>query len=153
MITRQKKLDRNFLRIAYMAAINLSKDPCTRVGAVITSADSRQVSLGYNGFPAGVDESVERWQRPEKYEWVIHAEMNAVINAPFDTKNCYLYSTHQPCHRCMVHLVNTGIKRIVYYEAKPDDRPDIFREVAKSFDEVLHFESDELIEMLKKFNS
>ncbi|MCL4361305.1 dCMP deaminase family protein [Candidatus Dependentiae bacterium] len=148
-MTRQEKLDQNFLRLAWMTALNLSKDPMTQVGAIITSGDSRQVSLGYNGFPAGAKETPERWQRPEKYEWAIHAEMNAVINAPFDTKGCTVYVTHQPCHRCLAHLVNAGIKRVIYYTPKPDDRPDIFAELSNLFEEVACVNKDEFIELLK----
>lgn len=148
-MTKQERFDRNFLRVAWTTALSLSKDPVTQVGAVIVSEDFRQVSLGYNGFSAGVAEPKERWERPEKYSWVIHAEMNAVMNTPFDTKNCTLYCTHQPCHRCIVHLVNTGIKKIVYYTPKSDERSDIFQEVSLLFDQVYSIEHDEVIENLK----
>ncbi len=148
-MTKQERFDRNFLRVAWTTALSLSKDPLTQVGAVIVSEDSRQVSLGYNGFSAGVAEPESRWARPEKYSWVIHAEMNAVMNTPFDTKGCTLYCTHQPCHRCIVHLVNTGIKKIVYYTPKSDERPDIFQEISMLFDQVYCIDYDEVVENLK----
>ncbi len=152
-MTRQEKLDRHFLRLAWINALGLSKDPATKVGAVIVSADSRAVSLGYNGFPAGASETGNKWQRPEKYEWVIHAEMNAIMNAPFDTKDCSLYVTHQPCHRCIVHLVNAKIARIIYYTPKHDDRLDIFQEVSKLFQEVKCLNDDEFVERIKNFSA
>jgi len=112
----QNKWDRHFLRLAWLTAINLSKDPKTQVGAVIVAPGNRQISVEYNGMPAGLEETEEKWQRPTKYPYLIHAELNAVINCPFDTRGCTIYITHKPCHACMGHLRNAGIKRIVYNE-------------------------------------
>lgn len=108
------KFDTHFMRLAIVAAYNLSKDPDTKVGAVITSPDARQLSIGYNGFPVGIAEPPERWQRPEKYKWVIHAEINAIMNCPFDTKDCTLYCTHQSCPSCLGAIINARIRKIVY---------------------------------------
>ena len=115
--SKQEKLDIHFLRMAWLNALDLSKDPATKVGAVIVTPDNRQLSMGYNGMPAGIEETDEMWERPEKYENVIHAEENAIINAPFDTVGCTIYTTIQPCHKCMGKLKNAGIKRIVYSHA------------------------------------
>lgn len=94
---------------------HLSKDPVTKVGAVIVSPDNRKISIGYNGFAAGLEETSDMWHiRDIKIEQVIHAEMNAIINAPFDIKGCSLYCTHQPCHRCLIHVANSGIIKVVY---------------------------------------
>ena len=95
---KQLQMDLHFLRLAWVTGLNLSKDPRTKVGAVIVTEDTRQVSIGYNGFPKKLAEHPERWEKPLKYEYVIHAELNAIMNCPFDTKGCTLYCTHQPCH-------------------------------------------------------
>ncbi len=108
------RFENHFIRLAWVTALNLSKDPKTKVGAVITSPDTRQLSVGYNGFPVGVEETPERWQRPEKYNWVIHAEMNAIMNCPFDTKDCHLYCTHQPCCDCLGKIINSRIASVTY---------------------------------------
>lgn len=110
----QQKWDQHWLQVAQVTS-KLSKDPSTKVGAVIVKPDNRQISCGYNAFAAGIDETDEMWlDRATKLELVVHAEMNAIINAPFDTKGCFLYCTHQPCHRCMPHIINAGIKRIMF---------------------------------------
>ncbi len=140
-LSKQELMDRHFLRLAWVTALDLSKDPSTKVGAVIVTEDTRQVSIGYNGFPKGILETPERWEKPLKYEFVIHAEMNAIMNCPFDTKSCTLYCTHQPCHRCLVHLVNAGIKRVVYNkEYRSLSHRDIWDETTKLFDEVIQIE-------------
>ena len=111
----ENKWDKHWLEVAAVVS-KLSKDPTTQVGAVIVTPDNRQCSIGYNGFSAGIDETPEKWERPLKYEYVIHAEKNALMNCPFDTQGCSIYTTITPCHRCLVHLVNAGIKKVVYGE-------------------------------------
>jgi deoxycytidylate deaminase len=116
----------------------MSKDPTTKVGAVIVTPDNRQCSIGYNGFAKGIEETEEKWERPTKYEYVIHSEMNAIMNCPFDTHGCTVYITMTPCHRCITHLVNAGIKRIVYeHEYDRLAHVDIWKEAASLFDEVV----------------
>lgn len=106
------QFDTVFMHTAF-AVSKLSKDPNTKVGAVLV-LDNRQLSIGYNGFPTGVDEDDLRWQRPTKYEYVVHAEENAIINAPFFTAGCVLYVTHRPCHKCMGRMINAGIVRVYW---------------------------------------
>lgn len=84
------------------------------MGSVIVTPDNRHCSVGYNGFAAGIEETEEKWQRPIKYQYVIHSEENAILNCPFETIGCTIYITHQPCHRCIQRLRNAGIKRIIY---------------------------------------
>lgn len=125
--------DSFWLSLAIQVAA-LSKDPSTQVGALVVTSDNRQCSLGYNGFPAGVEETAERWERPEKYEWVIHAEKNAIANCPFDTKGCSLYCTHQPCHACLGFIANAGITKIMYLQPYTNlKRKDVWDELAKQF--------------------
>ena len=108
--------------MAAMAA-RLSKDPSTKVGALVVK-DDLQLSVGYNGMPRGMPESPELWERPMKYEVVVHAELNAILNAPFDTRGSTVYCTHQPCHRCLVHLINAGVARIVYRQPYTNMTPE-----------------------------
>ena len=109
----QRLIDSTYLQIAENIS-KLSKDPNTKVGVVILSSDQRQISIGYNGFVSGIEETDEKWERPIKYEYVIHAELNALLFCPFDRRNSTLYSTHQPCHKCLQYIIQTGIKRVVY---------------------------------------
>lgn len=111
----QMKLDSAFMTMAYTIA-SLSKDPSRKVGAVLVSADGRKFSVGYNGFPIGVDESPEKWERPMKYEYVQHAELNAITNCPWDITGSTLFVTLQPCHRCLGSIINAGVARVVYAE-------------------------------------
>jgi dCMP deaminase len=150
--TKKEKMDAHFIRLAWVTAMNLSKDPSTKVGAVIVSEDTRMVSIGYNGFPKNLQENSERWQKPLKYEYVIHAEMNAIMNCPFDTKGCTLYCTHQPCHRCLVHLVNAGIKRVVYnLEYKSLTHRDIWKETSRLFEEVIQINDEQSAKIVKSY--
>lgn len=113
-MTHANRFEIAYLRLASTAAVSLSKDPVTKVGSVISTPDFRQFSLGYNGFATGIAETPERWEKPNKYNFVIHAEINAVVNSPFDTKGCILFCTHVPCYRCLLFLINARIYRIIY---------------------------------------
>jgi dCMP deaminase len=94
-----------------------SKDQRTKIGAVIVGSDNEIVSTGYNSFPRGIDdEQKDRQVRPEKYYWIVHAEMNAILNAArigVSTKNCTMYLTcGVPCSDCCRGIINSGIKKI-----------------------------------------
>lgn len=91
-----------------------SKDPSTKVGAVIMQPDRRVVSLGYNGFPRGVHDHDARYaDRETKLRFVCHAERNALDNADLSLRNCSLYVTFQPCADCTKSMIQKGITRLV----------------------------------------
>lgn len=119
--TEEKKYSKNsswskvWMHIAEIIATR-SKDPNTRVGCVLVSPDNRQIHIGYNGFAAGIPEPEERWKRPTKYEYVIHAEENAIINARCNLSGWTCYVTLKPCEKCASKLVQSGIKRVIYLD-------------------------------------
>jgi len=113
------KWDTRFLGLA--AHISAwSKDPSSQVGAVITEGN-RIISLGYNGFAAGVVDSKERLEDREcKLNLTIHAEENAMIFAKRDIGGCTIYVTHPPCPRCASKLIQEEIQRVVYIAPSAD---------------------------------
>lgn len=107
------KWDLRFMDLALHVA-DWSKDPSTRVGSVIVAPDRRIVSVGYNGFPRGVDDLDDRLNdRPTKYAFVAHAERNALDNADVNMRGCTLYVTLQPCAECTKSIIQRGIKKVV----------------------------------------
>lgn len=91
-----------------------SKDPSTKVGAVITDAQRRIISTGYNGFPQGVnDEIINRNQKLLK---TIHAESNAILFARTDLWNTTIYVNLPPCSSCAAKIIQSGVGRVVFYE-------------------------------------
>lgn len=115
----------------YMAMAKLiskrSKDPNTQVGAVIVSKEDRILSVGYNGFPNRCSDDVLPWAREAeseydtKYPYVVHAELNAILNFRGDNKaleGSTLYVTLFPCHECAKAIIQSGISRIVYLDNK-----------------------------------
>jgi dCMP deaminase len=113
--------DLRFMQLADHVA-HWSKDRSTKVGAVIVR-DKDPLSIGYNGFPRGIDDDKEeRHQRPAKYDWVLHAEENAIINAARHGKGTMgtdMYVNWFPCAKCAGMIVNAGIKRI-FCDKEPD---------------------------------
>ena len=101
-----------------------SKDPSTKLGSVIVDNKKRIVSVGYNGFPRGVNDRYDRYDdRPTKYLFVAHAERNALDNAPMMVDNCTMYVTLLPCNECAKSIIQKGITTVVTY---PPEREDVF---------------------------
>lgn len=99
-----------------------SKDPSTKLGSVIVDDKKRIVSVGYNGFPRGVEDFEERYEdRPTKYLFVAHAERNALDNAPMMVDNCTMYVTLLPCNECAKSIIQKGITKVVTYLPTRED--------------------------------
>lgn len=148
---KQEQLDRHYLRQATLIALDRSRDPNTKVSAIIVAPDGRKQSCGYNGFVAGAHETAELWQnRDEKIARVLHAEMNALLNCPFDCVGTTLYCTLHPCSECLKAIIQAGVKRIVHYGPlwKNELRPDLVKELSTMI-EVVRYDDDPIIEQIK----
>ncbi len=116
--------DRYFIELATLISTK-SKDPSTKMGVVIVGGDNEILSTGFNGFPRGVDEInyPERWERPDKYMWIVHAEANAVANAArigVSLKGSRMYMNYRPCpcSTCASLIIQAGVKEIIGPSAK-----------------------------------
>ncbi len=116
-----------FMGVAMMSAFR-SKDPSTQVGACIVNTDKKIISLGYNGFPFSKDDNdkLYPWGREgnlldTKYPYVVHAELNAILNSRADLRGCTIYVTLFPCNECCKAIVQSGIKEMVYVSNKYAD--------------------------------
>lgn len=114
-----------FMGIAHLSALR-SKDPSTRVGAVIVDDLNKVVSIGYNGLPHGCDDDDFPWVKEgsvyeSKYAYVVHAELNAILNSPRPVRGCRLYVSLFPCNECAKAIIQAGIREIVYEEDKYAD--------------------------------
>ncbi len=111
--------DRRFLDLATHIA-NWSKDPSTKVGAVVVGQDKTHIAHGYNGFPPRIVDDGRLNDRSIKYKLVVHAEENALANALFDVRGATLYATHFPCVNCARTIIARGIHHVVAPEPGPD---------------------------------
>jgi deoxycytidylate deaminase len=103
----------HFYEIALLVSTR-SKDPSTRVGALVVDDARRIVGSGYNGFPRGVDDDPARYaDRPVKLAMVVHAEVNAILNAAKSVRGCVLVSMRGPCSACSGVIIQSGIDRVV----------------------------------------
>jgi len=108
-----KKWDLRFLEMARNAS-TWSKDPSTKVGSIIVDDDKRVISVGYNGFPKGVNDDERLDDRQEKYKVIVHAERNALLFANKDVEGCHIYTyPFIPCSVCAGMIIQAGIKRVV----------------------------------------
>ena len=121
---KDRKWDRRFMEMAEVIS-GWSKDPSSKIGAVVVNAERRILATGYNGFPRGIEDSDERLNnRNEKYPRIIHAEMNALMNALYNgvtVKDATLYVYGLPvCPACTKCVIQASIKRVVMPTAKTD---------------------------------
>ena len=120
--------DEYFMSVALLASMR-SKDPNTQVGACIVGEDKRIISTGYNGFPRGCSDDEFPWNRDgeeTKYPYVVHAELNAILNAGGRNLNgSKLYVALFPCNECAKAIIQAGIKEVVYLSDKYDGTPSV----------------------------
>ena len=113
--------DEYFMGVAMLAA-KRSKDPSTQVGACIVSQDNIILSTGYNGFPFGCDDDSFPWDREgedTKYAYVVHAELNAILNAQGKTLvGSKIYVALFPCNECAKAIIQSGIREVIYLSDK-----------------------------------
>ena len=107
--------------VALLAA-KRSKDPNTQVGACIVDENHVILTTGYNGFPQGCSDDEFPWNREgeiTKYPFVVHAELNAILNASGKSlRGASLYADLFPCNECAKAIIQSGISEIVYLSDK-----------------------------------
>lgn len=116
--TVKRKHDWWYMGFAEHAALR-SKDPRTKVGALMVSADGLHLSVGFNGFPRGVADDARVLDLAHKNDLMVHAERNALDNATFDVRGGTLYTTMHPCHQCAQSIIQRGVTTVVYRPADP----------------------------------
>ena len=114
--------DEYFMGIAHLSAMR-SKDPNTKVGACIVDKNNKILSVGYNGFPIGLSDDKFPWGREggfkdTKYAYVVHAELNAILNSNTNLRDSICYVTPFPCNECAKAIIQSGIKKVVYESDK-----------------------------------
>lgn len=116
--------DEYFMLQAMIAAFK-SKDPSTKVGSVFVDKNNHQITMGYNGFVAGIDESKVPWGKDksaplefQKYGYVVHSEANAILHATRSLEGSRAYVTHFPCNECAKLIASSKVKEVIYLSDK-----------------------------------
>ena len=115
--------DEYFMGVAKLSSLR-SKDPSTQVGCCIVNENKKIVAVGYNGMPIGCNDNDFPWSVKEgslentKYAYVVHAELNAILNSTQQLKGCTIYVSLFPCNECSKAIIQSGIKEIVYADDK-----------------------------------
>ena len=109
---------------AMMASFK-SKDPATKVGCVFVDQNNHQLTMGYNGFVAGIDESKLPWGKDksqplehQKYGYVVHSEANAILHSPRSLAGSKCYVTLFPCNECAKLLASVKVSEVIFLSNK-----------------------------------
>ena len=99
--------------------------PTLDAGACIVSMDNIIISTGYNGMPKGCSDDEFPWGREgaeSKYPFVVHAELNAILNANGrDLRGSRVYVALFPCNECAKAIIQSGVKEVIYLSDKYAD--------------------------------
>jgi dCMP deaminase len=116
--------DEYFMLQAMIAAFK-SKDPATKVGSVFVDKNNHQITMGYNGFVAGIDESKVPWGKDpsaplefQKYGYVVHSEANAILHSSRSLEGSRAYVTLFPCNECAKLIASSKVKEVIYLSDK-----------------------------------
>ena len=110
--------DSYFMGIAKLVR-ERSEDPCCKVGACIVK-DNKIISTGYNGMPSRSEHGIYPWTKGDtdptknKYFYVVHAELNAILNSEKSLKGSTLYVTKFPCNECAKAIIQSGISKVIF---------------------------------------
>lgn len=118
-----EKWHRRFLALSELVA-SWSKDPSRGVGAAIVSPTKQIIATGFNGLPRSIEDRPERLERPAKYDLIVHAEMNAIVQCARNAvspEGCAIYSSFFPCINCAIAIVQAGIAAVVTYRPARGD--------------------------------
>ena len=116
--------DEYFMLQAMIAAFK-SKDPATKVGSVFVDKNNHQITMGYNGFVAGIDETKVPWGKDktaplefQKYGYVVHSEANAILHSSRSLEGARAYVTLFPCNECAKLISSSKVKEVIYLSDK-----------------------------------
>lgn len=127
-----------FLDLCGVSA-EMSKDPSTQVGALVVRPDRTIAGMGWNGFPMGCNDDERLYlNRDTKYSRTIHAEMNAILHLRERPRGYTLYCSCAVCDRCMAHIAQVGIIKVV----TPPPTADYLSRWAKSYEMALEIADD-----------
>lgn len=116
--------DEYFMLQAMIASFR-SKDPATKVGSVFVDKNNHQITMGYNGFVAGIDETQLSWSKDktqplefQKYGYVVHSEANAILHSTRSLEGSKAYVTHFPCNECAKLISSSKVSEVIYLSDK-----------------------------------
>ena len=119
--------DEYFMLQAMIAAFR-SKDPATKVGSVFVDSNNHQITMGYNGFVAGIDESKIPWGKDksaplefQKYGYVVHIEANAILHSSRSLTGARAYVTLFPCNECAKMIASSKVKEVIFLSDKHEE--------------------------------
>lgn len=118
-----RRWDLRFIHLAVHIAL-WSKDPSTKCGAVIVRPNKTIAGVGYNGFPRKIPDAPETLDnREQKYKLIVHAEINAILNANEPVQGYTLYTyPFSTCHACSLLVIQSGIATVAFPEETEEQR-------------------------------
>ena len=133
-------MNKVYLKQAYLHAAKYSNDPSTQNGAVLVHSSGGIVIGASNGLPNRIKDKKERWKRPQKYDYVEHAERNVIYKAAqkgVSTHGLFMFVPFFSCPDCARAIIQAGISKVVGHRQFFNLANDRWREPCKTGIEIL----------------
>ena len=108
-----------YMETAWIQA-NRSSVKNTGVGVIIIDNEEKVVAVTRNKYIVPMELNDPRTEKPEAYNWIIHAEMDAIAHAArcgTSIQGSTMIVTHPPCIECAKAIVQSGIATVIAQEA------------------------------------
>jgi len=119
-----KSWDDTFMEMTLVMS-KRSKDSITQVGSIIVDKNNKIIGTGYNGLPRGIKQNSVNWKTKTNIDWLekkspymVHAEINAILNKNSSAEDGKIYCTLFPCNECAKAIIQVGIKEIIFLDDK-----------------------------------
>jgi dCMP deaminase len=93
-----------------------SRDQETKHGTIIVDRNNLILGTGYNSFIKGMNDASLPKIRPNKYPYMIHSELNAILNCKVLPREVFgggkAYVTGRCCNHCLQSLIQSGVNEI-----------------------------------------
>ena len=114
----KSRLSSNEYWMGIAEAVSLrSHDVETKVGAILVKTDTGMVvATGHNGFVRGAPDKRLPKTRPDKYEYMVHAEENLLAHCAksgISMDDCTLIITLSPCQKCLRLMWQAGVSKVI----------------------------------------
>lgn len=107
--------DNYFLSLAFVVSAR-SRDQETKHGTIIVDRNNLILGTGYNSFIKGMNDASLPSIRPNKYPYMIHSELNAILNCKMLPREVNgggkAYVTGRCCNHCLQSLIQSGVNEI-----------------------------------------
>lgn len=107
----REPIDRDALWMGQAFMLAAGSVSSRQQGCIIVGTNHQPMGMGHDASPQSMQDG----------DHVVHAEINALLNCKQPLAGGTAYITHTPCYHCVMALLASNIRRIIYFPTKTPD--------------------------------